>query len=434
MDKLPNELLIKIFNDLSVLELSNLAKVHQRFLEIIQSTPSLRNYDITLDKKRGKTISTKCRRIGRLKVINYTPRIHQNILTTFGYNISNITFSDSDISYPKIAHILRLCPKARSIKFENVSVWPEVTRQLPTELESIVELTNSSACILDLFTKSKLGALRITQSFEEYGIGIRGFLKTQPTLKSLYLRGSKVLDFFYSMGNSSCENHEPLPFKLRLLILHDINWKSHYIDLFLPMIHTLNLVELVGIVPLESHRALEQLINNCTNLDQLRCDGCVFKFINSQSITNMTMKNSITDGLNNNIPNLKTLRWINQQQCPNSLNLGANVKLEELFIINSGLHQWPLNIPSVKKLVLENLTSLSSDENNKFITIYNVVEELDISNCEEFMEQILVEVASKMNNLKVLELKGERLSTEVKNKIKMRCINLKELTFNGVNI
>jgi F-box domain len=191
MDQLPNEILVEIFQHLSVIDLVNLSKIDDRFKHVINSTDKLKYFNLKFQKK-NKTECERNRRYGQLSVSCYNSRIHQHILNICGSTIANIVFNTSDLSFPKIGTILRLCPNVKQVKFENVNVWPEVMRNLPELTDVYLELNESSSCILDLFLKSTVTALIILTKTEQYGTGIRGFLHTQPHLKSVYCKGQKV--------------------------------------------------------------------------------------------------------------------------------------------------------------------------------------------------------------------------------------------------
>jgi hypothetical protein len=137
----------------------------------------------------------------------------------------------------------------------------------------------------------------------------------------------------------------------------------------------------------------------------------------------------LSDQWMRNFEGLKVLQII-RQDFYNNFNFTPNTNLEELEIYGTPLNQTPLIIPTVKKLKVCNLKSLSWLENEKFITLDNKVEELEVIGCRDHTEGILMDVANKMKNLRVLKVRLGKASEEVKNMVRMRCTKLEECIIN----
>jgi hypothetical protein len=125
---------------------------------------------------------------------------------------------------------------------------------------------------------------------------------------------------------------------------------------------------------------------------------------------------------------MRVFRAINQD-FEMGFDLSLNTNLEEVEIYSTPLTRSPLIIPSVKKLKIDNLMSLSIDETDKFITRDNKVEELEIINCGDVTEGILMDVANKMKSLRILNVRGGKVSAQARNMVRVRCTNLKECNF-----
>lgn len=91
MEHLPDELLIQIFQQLSVMDLVNLSKISNRFKHVINNVTKLKFFNLVFDKK-GKTNSEKNKKYSELTVLTYNARSHQSALLLCGPSIEIITF------------------------------------------------------------------------------------------------------------------------------------------------------------------------------------------------------------------------------------------------------------------------------------------------------------------------------------------------------
>lgn len=356
---------------------------------------------------------------------SFLPRLHSLALDICGINISCIIISD-DVSYPHVALILQLCPNAKQIKFENLSVWPEVVKHIPILNDVLLEVDDkSSTCLLNLFNKSKVNALKFATSSEENGIGIRGFLRTQQHLKSIYCRGRNALELFYSYGNSYNENYQELPFRLEILVLSNVFVRNYYIDLFLPSASHLRFLSLVDITPVSTHHLLAGFIDTCTNLNELTLQNCLLPSLKpSKTITKVTLRQSTTSKWIAGMKKLKKLQIFGQMDLSDEelfdYDLHTFRELEVLEIHSSEIKN-SLQIPSVQWLKLHQVTRLPTI----LIASDTVITQLDVSNCDECTEQILQEAALKMRKLQRISVKHGRASHATIADLKRNCRELK---------
>lgn len=430
MDRLPQELLVEIFQHLSVTDLINLTKIDGRFKEIIKYTPRLWNFNLKFDKK-GKIESERTKLLGQLTVYHFNPRTHQPALMICGTNISRITFvgtvvtfpfAGTEVKTPDIALIMRLCPNVQHLKFENIVVWPEVIKHMPHNNDIHVELIESSACILDLFIKCKVTALWITSKEGEYGTGIRGFLRTQPSLKTIHCQGKKVLDLFYAMGNSYGENYEELPFQLKILSLRDVFFKPYYLDMITPSASTLTYLTLVDVDPLWHHHLIADFMSKCINLEELSVTNFYFlRFRPPLSITRLTICGHVsTVHWISELVNLKTLIVKNQVPTINihdpHYDFSNNIALESVSIISSAIKNG-LDMPHIKYLKLRDIKELPDDPRDLFRNLAKV-EDIVVEGCGCLTERIVREIARRIRSLKSLTVCGGKLTTDTVNFVK----------------
>lgn len=436
MDKLPQELILEIFEQLEVTDLINLSKIHHRFKEIIRNIPRKWKFNLKFDKK-GKIESEQTTRFGQLIVKHFNPRTHQPALQICGSNITSISFIGSvatfpfagtEIKFPDIAMILRVCQNLQHVKFENLIVWPEVVKHRPQNTGIHVEIVESSSCILDLFLNCKVSALWITSRDGEYGTGIRGFLRSQPNLKTILCQGQKVLDLFYAMGNSYGENYEALPFQLKILSMRDVYFKPYYMDILLPSASSLTYLTIADIDPLWQHHLLGEFIAKCTNLEELSLRN--FAFLRLQpptSITRVTLCDYVGPAQwISDLPNLKSLIVMSQthsvQTHTMEFNFAKNTALENVTI-SSAVIKSSLDMPYVKKLKLKDIRDVPDSQ--EFIQNLGKIEEIQVDNCGNVTEKIVKEIARRANNVQNLSICDGTITSETLLFIRGCCGNLK---------
>ncbi|KAG5668157.1 hypothetical protein PVAND_016109 [Polypedilum vanderplanki] len=422
MESLPQELLIEIFQHLSIIDLVNLSKLNRNFREVIETTPKLKYFTLTFDKK-GKTQSEKAKRFAELTVHHYSSRIHQQVLFICGINITNVNFIGSSVTYAQIANILRLTPNARQIKFENCSTWPEVVRQLP-ELKNnslYIQLIESSSCILDIFLRSQVNALSLVNYSEEYGTGIRGFLGSQPHLKSLNCKGPKILDTFYAMGNSYSENYKYLPFRLKILVLKEISWNPIYADLLLPNCRSLTYIELIDIMNINEE--FEEFINKCLQLEEFHLQNCYFSIIAPVNVKKLGLRGFVGQAKYiKKMKKLKVLKISNSSSI--DYDFRTNQELEQVEVTGVSVYN-SFSMPYVKKLVMNEIKKVPE---TLFKEPLSKIEEIHINNCGFCTDQILRELAISGKNLQNLTVTNGNVNREVLRNTRRILGNLKNFT------
>lgn len=327
-----------------------------------------------------------------------------------------------------------MCPNARRIIFNNVSTWPEVIRQLPVMFEMLyIEVVDSAVCVLDLFLKCRVFALKMITSDIEYGTGIRGFLRTQPSLKSIYCRGNKTLDLFYAMGNSYSENYEELPFKLKFLMLSNVSWKSHYLDLLKSHSKTLTSLEFIDIIPVMHHYQLAEFVNECKILEELYLHNCYLRDIQpSATITKIELRHFVGPcAWLSAIKNLKILRIINQNNSPEHFatinDFQMNLALNDLEITASNIYNGLL-LSNVTRLFLKDIKKLP----DTFIISANKLKEIHVIACGKWTEQILREISWKVKGVERLSVTDGICCGDVILAVKRNCLKLIDFSIRNV--
>lgn len=447
MEQLPEELILKIFRCLSLTDLINLSKVSSRFKDIIRASKKLWKYDIKF-VQRGKIESEKRSYFSNLTVSCFNKRSHQPALDICGLYITRVVFEGkadsnvgSEIALSDIAWILQECPKVQHVKFENLATWPQFLKQSqkPHNVDIIVELVHSSACILDLFLLSKVTALWIKPKEGEYDTGIRAFLRSQPDLKTIVCQGRKVFDLFFSMGNSFSENFQTLPFKLKIFSMRDVFFKHHYIDILAPSASSLTYLTIDDVEPWDLHEKIAVFISQCTNLEELKLKNFTYNSLRPpQSLKRVTLSDYISrPHWISGLENLSTLTIVNQIHSgllnfEMDYNFPSNLKLNSLSITTSLINS-QLNIPHVKLLKLKKISRTSQITRNQDLII-NVsnVEDVTVEDCGRLTDQILKELGRKTRNLETLIVSGGYATLETVNNLKASCLNLKTFLMSNI--
>ncbi|CAG9811389.1 unnamed protein product [Chironomus riparius] len=445
MEKLPQELILEIFEHLEVTDLINLSKINTRFKEIVRSSPRKWKFNLKFDKK-GKIESERTQRFGQLTVKHFNPRSHQPALQICGSNITSITFTGSvvtfpfagtEIKYPDIAMILRICQNLQHVKFENLIVWPEVIKHMPQNNGIHVEIIESSSCILDLFLKCRVSALWITSKDGEYGTGIRGFLRSQPYLKTILCQGQKVLDLFYAMGNSYGENYEALPFQLKILSMRDVYFKPYYMDILMPSASSLTYLTIADIDPLWQHHLLGDFIAKCSNLEELSLRNFAFLRLKPPtSITRVTLCDYVGPAQwISDLTNLKSLVVMSQthsvQTHAMEFNFAKNSALENVTI-SSAVIKSSLDMPYVKKLKLKDIRDIPDGQ--ELIRNLCRIEEIQVENCGNVTDKIVKDIARRANNVRNLSICDGTITNETLRYVRGCCGNMKDFVMRNVKV
>jgi hypothetical protein len=238
------------------------------------------------------------------------------------------------------------------------------------------------------------------------------------------------------MGNSFDENYEGLPFRLKILVLREISFRSHYIDIFNRSAITLRYLELVDIQPVTSHVLLENFINKCVHLNELNLQNIYLRNLKpSASITKVTLKKQAGPALwLTGLSNLKRLRFTFQQASRECYDTQCDFrkceKLEEVEVSQCTIRNY-FQIPTVKKLTLRNIMEV---KNGCFVSAQNSIEEVTVEYCDTRTDIILQEVSEKMRKVRTINVKGGIVSRETMAAVRRKCANLRNFNVRFLEI
>lgn len=421
LSQFPSEILIEIFDFLSVTDLKNLALVCRHFNSTINNTKLsnkfLLNFDENFQNREW---------IGSRKYSQVTMEDEKGsfaILKSIGHDLKRLTVDIRSIDLKTIARILNLCPGLKFIKFEDVKTHSYLDdlghRELPRHSNVEIWIENTTPNIFDLFKFMKISKLTIVGPTREsdfdscYSTGdcriaFGKFMKSQKILEDLTLMNFKPPATLFGDNSLDSVKFKLKKFKIQNFRLDNLNF-FHFLDNHKDTIQKVEM-DTRGL-SLEFVRFLE----NSPNFTELVFTGNLLASRTFNTVTKLTANfNLARSNWQQYFPNLKELKI--QSECRMGIPLGFFDHMKNLERLEIHSTHFPnmrfISIPTVKYLTLRHVTG---DFPKFFEYQSSNLNELIIDDCNVvWLQFYLREIKERKLKLKKMSISNTRLSVDCK--------------------
>ncbi|KAG5668503.1 hypothetical protein PVAND_016442 [Polypedilum vanderplanki] len=426
MNELPNEILLKIFSQVSSSDLINLTSQCYRFNEIISKSElahKLTLYFRKLNPNDDEIIRN--RKYQRLKIGFFKPQLHTKIVQEIGASLRQLEFAFCKLKLDIVRRVLCLCPNVKDLKFVKIDLSDVPNRfqeqPLPVLLDVDVKMTLSDPRIFKVLSTSVVTAVTMDHKYRHASGNVSDF--TQFLLNQSELKELTITDFFRTnlFLDTSLNN---VAFRLTTLRIKDVNLvRTDFFKIFLENNH-LESLETLEVQKLEKCN-LTPIIGNCKFLKRLKFDATngLNDLEELPNLEILTLFAQLPLKLNQLIHKFPSLREVEMHYCRLSydeeefMNAYGRIShpdhLTTLRIIDTTVAR--LKTKTIKILMLKNVKICENFfENNQNI------EELHVENCD-FNDDVLEAAITYQNVLKKLTIIGENITQKTIDRIADNC-------------
>jgi hypothetical protein len=432
MNKLPNELLLDIFEYLPGVDLVSLSGVCRNFNEIISNTELSKKLTLHFRKLNENVDEVvNCRRYENLKIGFYKPSLHPLILKEIGSNLNSIEFAYCNLKLDIVRRILGACPNVKRLKFfkAHLSDVPNSLRlPLPVLINVDLTFTYSDPRIFKILNNCVVRKLYLDHKYKmatENVDDFMEFLSRQDHLEDL------TLTHFFRTNLFITNWLNLVTFRLKVLrLLHVSLARTVHFKEFLAQNH-LDTLQVLEIKKLDKCN-LTNIINFCSYLKELKIDELesLAEVEELKSLEKLAIFAQLPLTLDQLIHKFPSLQVVETNYCrliydeDEFLRVHGRISYPknflELHVIDTTITM--LRTKTIKKLVLKN-ARINDDD---FFEANHQIEELFIENCH-FGDDIMAKFIHTMPNLTKFSIADEIITQNTIDCIYYKCVHLKTL-------
>lgn len=414
MDRLPKEILVGIFKQLSQANLLKLTTVCKLFCEIIEKFDLIQNLHITVKNDES---STPHRKFSNATVKHYKPAIHQKVFEDVGVHLTTLKFSQLSLNLIDIVQVLQATPNVKFLTFDYIRLDDDGTLDPTVQLQ---KLTNINL----VFNESNPNIFRALQQSSFIKVDLRFFgdvpysnffdfvtvMKTQENLTSFSVSGLYESNLFLiPMGKA---NYKLKEFTIDNCDIEEWVCLETYIGDHVGTLEKF-VVKSVNWDP-------STILNKCKKLKSLQCHRVEMNYIEVlTTVEELSLEPPVQ--MMDKFPNVKRLFVC--QGSPVTYQMITNVmnKLEDVEIKYGGLEGF--EVSGLKKL---KLSSIDGAIDGNFFVVHHRIEELHLEYVFNISDDLLEAITSNLHHLKVLRIRGDNhLTVRAFTIIRNNCKNLK---------
>lgn len=394
MDRLPNEVLVRIFKNLPQASLLSVVKVCPLYRDLIDKFDLIGH--LYLNGQTDES-SVPYRNYREVMVRNFIPKVHQRVIEAKGNQITSLTFSRCSLNLIDVINILRATPNLKNLTFYYVRIDDEAlnaTVELPQLNIANLVFSESDPMFFRALQKSTTRSIKLQFygdiPYSNFG-DFAQLLKQQEQLESFCISGIYESNMFMiPMGKPT--------YRLKSFEVDNCDLEEwEYLDNYLAD----HLASLEKLAVKNVRWDPSNTANQCTKLKSFQIERVEINSLQQlASVEELAIKPAI--GILDKFPGVKKLNVC--LTVPQTFQIISNTmqQLEEVEIMFGGVAG--LEAPTIKKL---KLSSIDTPIEPNFFVVHNKIEDLTLSNVFSVDDNLLDSIAENLANLKVLRILGD---------------------------
>lgn len=421
MNFLPPEILSNIFKYLDGENILSLTLVCRAFNETISLDASLSKKIQLTFRKLNCCDHQVCRRYEKLKIKFLRIPFHIQMLMSIGEGLTNLKFHNCTLKLDVIKRIL-VITKNIEIFIADSLILSDVPKKLKGTFPTVSKLktVKLNGCDLRLFRvlkTSHVETLEITGNDNDECDDLNEFLKVQTMLKDLKISGFFKTLLFTDDFIFNC-------FQLKSFSISNCKLlKTVFLKSFIEIqAEFLKKLKVCNIECCDFSTA----VNAAINLETLEINNVSLNYLNGVHTFQELIIIGNKISTMSKFPQVRRLKLVYVKSKTFIKELSENmVDIEQLEVVDGPIDD--LSMPSLKKLILHNVSSIPAD----FFGVHSDIEILELKNCREVDDETSNKILTNLKNLKSITIESCNITNKTLNYIKRFGKKIEEVFIKG---